>query len=327
MSGIRKITHSKSVTRELLLASGGSNPQLAKEIANYLSTRLADIEIGRFSDGETRLNIKEHLRGKDFYIIQSLCGPVNENIMDLLIMTDAAKRASARRVIAVIPYYGYARQDKKMQPREPITAKLVADLLEKSGVRRIMTMDLHAASIQGFFNIPVDHLTAMPVFVTKLKELGYYGEDVMFVSPDVGGVVRTRTMAQKLDAPISILYKRRPRPNVAEMAELIGNVEGMRCVMVDDMADTAGTLCKGAEMLMKRGAKEVISVATHGILSGDAVDRIEASPLSKVLITDTVPMKENVKACEKIHQITVADFFGEAIIRNFTERSISELFI
>lgn len=323
----KRLRHTMNRDREMVLATGNSNRELAQAIADYLSTTLADIEVTRFSDGESRIIIKENMRGQDLYIIQSLCNPVNENIMDMLIMTDAGKRASARRVIAVIPYYGYARQDKKQQPREPITAKMVADLIEKVGVKRVMSMDLHAASIQGFFSIPVDHLSSLPVVVAYLKENKLGGEDTMMVSPDVGGVVRTRMVAEKINSSIAILSKRRPRPNVAEVAELIGSVKGMRCVMIDDMVDTAGTLTKGSELLMEHGATEVRAICTHGVLSGESIPRIEKSPLIELVITDTIPLSPEKRKCTKIKVISVADVFGEAIIRNFEQRSISELFM
>ncbi len=310
----------------MVLATGNSNPKLAEAVAEYLSTDLADVVVSRFSDGESRIQIKTNMRGMDVYIIQSMCYPVNENLMDLLIMADAMKRASARRVMAVTPYYGYARQDKKLQSREPITAKLVADLLERAGVRRLVAMDLHADSIQGFFNRPVDHLTSLPTIVNCLKKRRYKQENTVIVSPDVGGVVRARMVADRLGCSIAIISKRRPRPNVAEASELIGEVEGMRCIMIDDIVDTAGTLTKGAEMLKSNGAKEVIAYCTHGVLSGPAYDRIEKSTLKELIITDTIPQPKD-KNCSKIKIISVADVFGEAIMRNFEQRSISELFV
>jgi len=320
--------HTLNRKGEMVLAAGNGNKVLAEAIADYLSTDLCDVVVTRFSDGESRIQIKENMRGMDVFIIQSLCNPVNENLMDLLIMVDAMKRASARRIVAVTPYYGYARQDKKMQSREPITAKLVADLLEKAGVRRTIVMDLHTDSIQGFFNIPVDHLSSLPTVVNHLKQKKYGGDDTVIVSPDVGGVVRARMVQTRLDSNLAIINKRRPKPNVAEMAELVGSVKGKRCVLIDDIIDTAGTLCKGADMLLEQGkAKDVIAFATHGVLSGPAFDRIENSSLKEVIITDTIPLPLDREAPKKIKVISVADVFGEAIIRNFEMRSISELFL
>lgn len=319
--------HTLNRKSKMVLATGNSNNELANAVADYLSTDLADVTVGRFSDGESHIKIKTNMRGMDVYIIQSLCYPVNENLMDLLIMVDAMKRASARRIMAVTPYYGYARQDKKMQSREPITAKLVADLLEKAGVRRCVTMDLHADSIQGFFNIPVDHLSSLPAVIAYLKKRKYNNDDTMIVSPDVGGVVRARMVANRLGCSIAIISKRRARPNEVEAMELIGNVEGMRCIMIDDIVDTAGTLTKGADMLMEKGAKEVIAYCTHGVLSGPAYERIEKSSLKQLIITDTIPLPQEHKSHKKIKVISVSDVFGEAIIRNFEQRSISELFI
>jgi len=320
--------HTLNRKSELVLACGNGNKELSESIAEYLSTDLADMTVTRFSDGESRIQIKENMRGRDVFIIQSLCQPVNENLMDLLIIIDAMKRASARNIVAVVPYYGYARQDKKMQSREPITAKLVADLIEKAGARRAMAMDLHADSIQGFFTIPFDHLTSLPTAASSLKKKGYGGEDTVVVSPDVGGVVRARTLQVRLNSTIAIINKRRPKPNVAEMGEIIGSVEDKRCVMIDDIVDTAGTLTQAAEMLLEKGkAKEVIAFCTHGVLSGPAFERIQESPLKELLITDTIPLPNgDRKPPKKVKIISVAEVFGEAISRNFEQKSISELF-
>lgn len=311
--------------KELCIAAGTSNPALASSIADYLHVKLANVKVSKFSDGETRVNIAESIRGKDVFIVQPTCAPVNDNLIELLIMADALRRASARRVAAVIPYYGYSRQDKKLSSREPITAKLVANLLESTYCKRIIAMDLHADSIQGFFNIPVDHLSSLPIVVNHFRELGIGGEDTCIVSPDVGGVVRARNVAERLNSPLAIISKRRPMPNVAEISEIIGDVVGKKCVMVDDMVDTAGTLCKGAEMLMKRGASEVRAYCTHGVLSGEAIKRISESVLTDITITDTIPLPEE-KQIEKIKVVSVARMFGEAIRRAFEESSISELF-
>lgn len=313
---------------ELVLATGNANHDFAQAVADYLSTDLADVTVSRFSDGESRIQIRENMREKDMFIIQPLCAPVNEHLMDLLIMVDAMKRASVRRICAVIPYYGYARQDKKMQSREPITARLVADLLEKAGVDRVMTMDLHAHSIQGFFSIPVDHLSSIQTVVKHLEDRNLGGDDTVIVSPDVGGVVRARTIQEKLHCTLAIINKRRPKPNVAEVAELVGSVEGKRCIMIDDIIDTAGTLAKGAEMLLEVGkAKEVIAFCTHGVLSGPAFDRIKDSCLKELIVTDTIPLPKGIELPSNIKVVSVADVFGEAISRNFEQRSISELFI
>ena len=311
--------------KELCLVTGSSNPKLAQNIAKLLGTKLADVKISRFSDGELRVDIAESIRGTDVFIIQPTSPPVNENLMELLIMMDAMRRASARLISVVMPYYGYSRQDKKLNPREPITAKLVANLLEATYVKRLLVMDLHAASIQGFFNIPVDHLSSLPIVVSHFKAWGLGGEDTCIVSPDVGGVVRARNVAERLNSPLAIISKRRPRPNVSEMTEIIGSVKGKKCLMIDDMADTAGTLCNGAKMLMNFGAKEVRAFCTHGILSGGAVEWIQDSMLKELIITDTIPRPDGSDG-KKIKVVSVATVFAEAIKRAFEEKSISELF-
>ena len=312
-------------SKELCLVTGTSNPMLAADIAKYLGVKLADVHVSKFSDGETRVDIFESIRGKDVFIIQPTCPPANENIMELLIMMDGMRRASARRIAVVMPYYGYSRQDKKLGPREPITAKLVANLLESVYVKRLLVMDLHADSIQGFFNIPVDHLSSLPISVNYFKENGMGGENTCIVSPDVGGVVRARNVAERINSSLAIISKRRPRPNVAEMTEIIGSVKGKKCIMVDDMADTAGTLCKGAELLMNCGAKEVRAFCTHGVLSGQAVQRIQESMLKEMIITDTIPLPEE-KHIKKIKVVSVSRVFGEAIRRNLSGESLAPLF-
>ena len=311
--------------RQLSLVTGTSNPQLAKDIADYLGISLFNVQVSRFSDGELTVDIKDSIRGKDVFIVQPTSPPVNENVMELLITLDAMKRASARRMCVVMPYYGYSRQDKKLNPREPISAKLVANLLETLDIKRLLVMDLHADSIQGFFNIPVDHLSSLPIAVNYLKKNKLCGPKTCVVSPDVGGVVRARNVAERINSPLAIISKRRPKPNVAEVSEIIGSVEGMKCVMIDDMADTAGTLCKGAEMLMKCGAKDVRAFCTHGILSGDAIEKIRDSHLKELIVTDTIPVPKD-KQNGKIKVVSVAQVFGEAIRRAFEDVSISQLF-
>lgn len=311
--------------RQLCLVTGNSNPKLAHDIADYLGINLFNVEVSRFSDGELRVDIKDSIRGKDVFIVQPTCPPTNDHLMELFIMLDAMKRASARRMCVVMPYYGYSRQDKKLHPREPITAKLVANLLETLSIKRLLVMDLHADSIQGFFDIPVDHLSSLPIVVNYLKERELCGPDTCVVSPDVGGVVRARNVAERINSPLAIISKRRPKPNQVEISEIIGSVEGMKCVMIDDMADTAGTLCKGAEMLMKKGAVEVHAFCTHGILSGNAVENIQNSDLMELIITDTIPLAPE-KRIDKITVVSVAHIFGEAIKNAFEDISISQLF-
>lgn len=311
--------------KELCIVTGNSNFELAKEIANYLKLPLGDLIVSKFSDGESRVIIHESMRGKDVFVIQSICQPVNDNLVELLIMIDALKRASARIIAVVIPYYGYARQDKKVQPREPITAKLIANLLTTAGAQRILAMDLHAASIQGFFDIPVDHLTSIPTICHYFKSNRIGGKDTVIVSPDVGGVVRARTLAEKLNSSLAIISKRRRQVNEAEVMEIIGSVKGLKAVMVDDIVDTAGTLVKGADALINIGAREVTAFCTHAVLSGDAVEKVENSGLNSLIVTDTIPLT-NEKTTDKIKVVSVAKVFGEAIKRGFRELSISELF-
>jgi len=310
---------------ELCLVTGNGNKELAEKIAKCINVKLGVVNVTKFSDGETRVDIEESMRGKDVFIIQPVCYPVNDNLMELLIMTDALMRASARTIAAVIPYYGYARQDKKVKPREPITAKLIANLLETAGIDRVLAMDLHAASIQGFFNIPVDHLSSIPTVVNYFKRRGIGGDNTVIVSPDVGGVVRARSIANRMGSYLAIISKRRTKPNEADIQEIIGSVEGYKCVMVDDIIDTASTLVKGAEALKEHGAREIIAYSTHPVLSGDSVQRIEDSVLKEVIVTDTIPIPA-AKRNKKIKVISVAGVFGEAILRGFEQRSISELF-
>ncbi|MGB9761780.1 MAG: ribose-phosphate pyrophosphokinase [Caldimicrobium sp.] len=310
----------------LKIFSGSANPELAEKICKYLATPLGHSTLKRFSDGELFVEIEENVRGADVFIVQPTCPPVNENLMELLIMIDAARRASARRITAVIPYYGYARQDRKTAPRTPISAKLVANLIVVAGARRVLTMDLHAGQIQGFFDIPVDHLYAMPVFLQYIKET-FRSEEIVIVSPDAGGVERAREYAKRLNALMAIVDKRRPRPNESEVMNIIGDVKDKIAIIIDDMVDTAGTICKAAEALLDKGAKEVYAIATHPVLSGKAVERIAASPIKAMIVSDTIPLKEEAKAIGKIQVLSVANLLGEAIRRIHTDDSISSLFI
>lgn len=308
----------------LKVIAGNSNEGLAKKIANELGAELAMSEVTKFSDGEINVNINETVRGLDVYIVQSTCDPVNDNLMELLILIDAVKRASAGRINAVVPYYGYARQDRKTKAREPITAKLVADLLTIAGADRVVTMDLHAGQIQGYFDIPVDHLTAMPKLAKYFKGI-IEKEDTIVVSPDLGGVTRARKFANLLDLPIAIIEKRRPKANVAEVMNIIGDIEGKNVILVDDIVDTAGTITQAATVLKDFGAKKVYACATHGVLSGPALDRIHDSKLEKFVITDTIPLAKEHRG-EKIDIVSVAPIFGEAIDRINSNKSVSMIF-
>jgi len=307
------------------LFSGNANPELAAEIGRVLDTPLGEARVTRFSDAETFVEIRENVRGLDTYIVQPTCSPVNDNLMELLIMCDALRRASASSITAVIPYYGYARQDRKVAPRTPITSKLVADLLVAAGVSRVVCVDLHAGQIQGFFNIPFDHLHALPVFLGDYLKLKF-NEEAVFISPDAGGVERTRAYSKRLDASLAIVDKRRERANVSEVMHLIGDVKGRDCIIIDDLIDTAGTLCNAARAVMDNGARSVVACASHGVLSGPAVQRIEDSPLSEVVVTDSVPLSDRAKACKKIKTISLARLLGEAIRRIHNSDSVSSLF-
>ncbi|MCW5937992.1 MAG: ribose-phosphate pyrophosphokinase [Fimbriimonadaceae bacterium] len=310
----------------LRIFCGNSHPELGARLTAYLGTELGRLTLTRFSDGEIRLMVEESARGNDVFILQPTCAPVNDTLMELLIMLDAFRRASARRITVVMPYYGYARQDKKLQPREPITARLVADLIEEAGANRVVCVDLHAEQIQGFFDIPVDHLYAGPVLGRWLKENGYGdSDDVCVVSPDVAGVQRARSLAETLGAPIAIIAKRRPEPNKVDIMEIIGDVNGMRCVIIDDMIDTGGTIIRGAEALRKRGATEVIATGTHAIMSGNAPQSLQDSVLSKVIVTDTVPIP-SVKMFPKLSVLPISPLLGEAIVRIHKNESVSGLF-
>ena len=308
---------------EIKLFAGNSNRALAEAIARELKIPLSDVEVGRFSDGETSVHLGETVRGRDVFIIQSTCSPVNDNLMELLIMIDAAKRASAGRVTAVVPYFGYARQDRKARSRDPITAKLVADIITSAGADRILTMDLHAAQIQGFFDIPVDHLVGGPLLYKYFKKL--VDDDFMVVSPDVGSVTRARNVAAKLNCPMSIVDKRRPKANQIEVMNIIGDVNGKKCLMVDDMIDTAGTICQGAEALHANGAKEIYACCTHAVLSGPAIERIKNSPITKLVVLDTIPLTEE-KKIDKIEVLSVAKLFALAIENIYFDRKMSDIY-
>ena len=305
--------------------SGNANPDLALRICEYLGLPLGRASVRTFSDGEVFVEIGENVRGADVFVIQPTCPPVNHNLMELLIMVDALRRASARRITAVIPYYGYARQDRKAAPRVPISAKLVADIITTAGARRVLAMDLHAGQIQGFFSIPVDHLFAAPVLLKYLRE--NIQDDVVMVSPDAGGVERTRAFAKRLGAGLAIIDKRRERPNESQVMHIIGEVEGKTAVILDDMVDTAGTLCQAAQALKEHGAKAVHGCATHPVLSGPAVDRIRESVLESLIVTDTIPLREEARGLQKIKVLSVADLLGEAIRRIHNDDSVSSLFV
>jgi ribose-phosphate pyrophosphokinase len=307
------------------LFAGNANPELAREICKNLGVALSAAEVRRFSDGEIFVEIGENVRGCDVFVIQPTCPPVNDHLMELVIMVDALRRASARRITAVVPYYGYARQDRKVAPRVPITAKVVAEMMMVVGVRRVLAMDLHAAQIQGFFNIPVDHLYAAPVLVKYIRE--ELRNNIIMVSPDAGGVERTRAYAKRLDADLAIIDKRRERANVAQAMNVIGDVRGKTCILLDDMVDTAGTLCAAAEILMNSGAKEVYACCSHGVLSGPAIERLEKSQIKQLVITDSIPLRGAAIGCKKIKVLSVAGLLGEAIKRIHLDDSVSSLFV
>lgn len=309
---------------DLKILSGTANPELAREVAEHLGLELTPLKISPFSDGEIYVQLQESVRGVDCFVIQPTCTPVNENLMELLILLDALKRASAGRITVVMPYYGYGRQDRKAAGREAITAKLIADLLTTAGAQRVVALDLHAPQIMGFFNILVDHLYASPVLLDYVRSLNL--KDIVLVSPDVGGVSRTRAFAKKLDdAPIAIIDKRRTKHNVAEVMSVVGEVEGKTAIMVDDMVDTAGTLVKGAELLIKEGAKKVYACATHAVLSGPANERLDNSPIEQLIVTNSIPHEPGTGS-PKIVQLSVAKLLGEAIWRIHDDSSVSEMF-
>lgn len=314
------IAHGNSI--EIL--AGNSNKALADAIAAELKTVVSDAEIGKFSDGEINVTLPKTVRGKDVFIVQSTSAPVNDNLMELLIMIDACKRASAGRITAVMPYFGYARQDRKARPRDPITAKLVADMLTSAGADRVLTIDLHAAQIQGFFNIPVDHLYGAPLLARYYKNK--MDENWVVVSPDVGSVGRARNFASRVNATLAIVDKRRPKANAIEVMNVIGDVKGKTCLVVDDMVDTAGTLCQGAEALIKNGAKEVYACCTHGVLSGPAMERLNASPIKELLVLDTINMPEEIRNNPKIKVMSVAKLIAKAIYTIYSDSSLSAIY-
>ena len=313
-------------TPDFMVFTGNANPTLAAEIATHLGIEVGAAHVGRFSDGEVTVEINQNVRARDVFVVQSTCAPTNESLMELLIMVDALKRASAERISAVIPYFGYARQDRRPRSsRVPISAKLVADLMQTAGVARVLTMDLHADQIQGFFDIPVDNIYASPVLLGDLRTKNY--DDLIVVSPDVGGVVRARALAKQLGCDLAIIDKRRPKANVSEVMNVIGDIEGRNCVIMDDMIDTAGTLVKAAEVLKARGAKKVYAYCTHPIFSGPAIERIaKGEALDEVVVTNTIPLSEAGRACKKIRQLTVAPLIAETIQRIASGESVMSLF-
>ena len=310
---------------DFVIFSGNSNPVLSQKICEYIHIPLGGEKVKRFSDGEIQIEIDENVRSKDVFVIQSICSPVNDNLVELLLMLDALKRASANRITAVIPYYGYARQDKKVAPRVPISAKLVADILTVAGATRIITMDLHAGQIQGFFNIPVDNLFAAPVIIDYIRKK--FNNDLVIVSPDAGGVERARAFAKRLNAGLAIIDKRRDAPNQAKAMAVIGDVSDKIVVILDDMVDTAGTLVEAAGAIMKKGAREIHASCCHPVLSGPAIQRIEDSELKTLAVTDTIPLKENAINCNKIKVLSISKLIGEAIIRSFKGDSVTSLFV
>jgi ribose-phosphate pyrophosphokinase len=308
---------------DLIVFSGNANRQLARKICHYLDSDLGSALVESFSDGETRVELQENVRGKDVFIIQPTCYPVNQNLMEALVMVDACRRASAKRITMVTPYFGYARQERKSAPRTPITAKLVADLFTVAGIDRMLVMELHTSAIQGFFNIPVDHLFAKPVFGPYFAGM----DDLIIVSPDAGGTERARALAKYYNCGLAIVDKRRDKPNVSEVMHIIGDVQDKRCLILDDICDTGGSLCKAAEALMEKGAKSVSAAITHAVLSGPAVERISQSCLEELVVTDTIPLSEAARNCSKIKQLSIAELLGKAIRRIHQAGSISSLFV
>ena len=310
----------------LMVFAGNANPKLAQVVAKHLNMSLGRAIVGKFSDGEVMVEIMENVRGKDVFVLQSTCQPTNDNLMELMVMVDALKRSSAARVSAAMPYFGYARQDRRPRSaRVGISAKVVANMLTSVGVSRVLTMDLHADQIQGFFDVPVDNIYAAPVLLGDVWKQRY--ENLIVVSPDVGGVVRARALAKRLESDLAIIDKRRPRANVSEVMNVIGEVKGRTCVIMDDMVDTAGTLCKAAAVLKAEGATKVVAYCTHAVLSGNAVARIAESAIDELVVTDTIPLREDARACSKIRSLSVAGLLAETILRIYTEDSVSSLFI
>jgi len=322
---INPLTPHGSMDR-LMVFTGNANPRMAQDVAKHLGLSLGRAVVGKFSDGEVMVEIMENVRGKDVFVLQSTCQPTNDNLMELMVMVDALKRSSAARVSAAMPYFGYARQDRRPRSaRVGISAKVVANMLTSVGVSRVLTMDLHADQIQGFFDMPVDNIYAAPVLLGDVWKQGY--ENLIVVSPDVGGVVRARALAKRLESDLAIIDKRRPKANVSEVMNVIGEVQGRTCVIMDDMVDTAGTLCKAADVLKAEGAVKVVAYCTHAVLSGNAVARIAESAMDELVVTDTIPLREDARACKKIRSLSVAGLLAETILRIFTEDSVSSLFI
>jgi ribose-phosphate pyrophosphokinase len=310
----------------LMVFTGNANPKLASDVARHLNVPLGRATVGRFSDGEVMVEILENVRGKDVFVLQSTCAPTNDSLMEVMVMVDALKRASAGRITAALPYFGYARQDRRPRSaRVAITAKVVADMLSAAGVDRVLTMDLHSDQIQGFFDIPVDNVYASPILLSDVWKNNY--ADLIVVSPDVGGVVRARALAKQLDADLAIIDKRRPKPNVAKVMNIIGDVVGRTCLIMDDMVDTANTLCEAANALKEKGAKRVIAYCTHPVLSGPAIERITGSALDELVVTDTIPLREEAKNCKRIRQLSVAELLAETVRRINAEESVSSLFV
>jgi len=310
----------------LMVFTGNANPNLASDVARHLNIHLGRANVGRFSDGEVMVEILENVRGKDVFVLQSTCAPTNDHLMEVMVMVDALKRASAGRITAAMPYFGYARQDRRPRSaRVAITAKVVADMLSSAGVNRLLTMDLHSDQIQGFFDIPVDNIYASPILLSDVWKNNY--PDLMVVSPDVGGVVRARALAKQLDADLAIIDKRRPKPNVAKVMNIIGEVTGRTCLIMDDMVDTANTLCEAANALKDKGAARVIAYCTHPVLSGPAIDRINSSALDELVVTDTIPLGEQARTCKRIRQLSVAELLAETMRRINAEESVSSLFV
>jgi ribose-phosphate pyrophosphokinase len=313
------------VNPEIKLFGGTSNPALTLQVCDYLGIEPGRIIAKTFSDGETQVEIGENVRGRDVVVLQSTCTPVNDNLMQLLIIMDALRRASAKGITAVIPYYGYGRQDRKVKPRVPISAKLIADLITVAGANRVISMDLHAGQIQGYFNIPVDNIFAAPILLKHMRD--HFQDNLVIVSPDAGGVERARAFAKRLNASLAIIDKRREAPNLAEAMNIIGDVEGKTAIILDDMVDTAGTLTQAASALSQRKAERIFACCTHAVLSGPAIERIEASPIHRLVVTDTIPLSETARACGKITALSVAELLGETIKRIYHSNSVSTLFV
>ena len=310
---------------DLMVFSGTSNPELANKVVDRLNIPLGDASVDRFSDGEINVEINENVRGRDVFVMQSTCAPTNDHIMELLLMVDALRRASAGRITAVVPYFGYARQDRRVRSaRVPISAKIVADMMASVGVDRMLTVDLHSEQIQGFFDIPVDNVYGSPVLLTDIEQRSF--EDLIVVSPDIGGVVRARAVAKQLDIDLAIIDKRRPKANEVEVMHLIGEIENRTCLLVDDMVDTAGTLCNAAKVLKDRGAKKVIAYATHPVLSGGAIERLNKSEMDELVVTDSIPLNDDAQKCKKIRQLTLSHMLAEAMRRISNEESLSAMF-